>query len=139
MKFSFSSVLRLKDGWQFDLVFRTGRRETGELVRLFFLEQPLESKMIGVAVGKKMANAPQRSRGRRILRESFRRLLPWIKDGVWIVGSLREKALDASAKDIYIDISTVLKKRNLMKEDWPGINWDVDSKQKNEKNCCFFD
>ena len=84
--------------------------------------------MIGVAVGKKMANAPQRSRGRRILRESFRRLLSWIKDGVWMVGSLREKALSASAKDVYIDIATILKKRDLMKEDWPGMDWDVDNK-----------
>jgi len=130
MNFGFSSADKLKRGWQFDIVFRTGRRETGELVRLFFLERPSEPRMVGVTVGKKIANAPERSRGRRMLRESFRRLIPWIRDGVWVVGSLRERALPLSAKDIYMDIAPMLKRRGLMKEDWPGTDWDIDSKQK---------
>ena len=33
-RFGFSRALRLKRGWEFDLVFRTGRRAHGELVRL---------------------------------------------------------------------------------------------------------
>lgn len=128
MNFGFSSAHKLKRGWQFDIVFRTGRRETGELVRLFFLERASDPTMIGVTVGKKIANAPQRARGRRMLRESFRKLLPWMKDGVWIVGSLRKKALSLSAKDVYMDIAPMLKRRGLLKEEWPGLDWDVDSK-----------
>ena len=126
MKFSFSSVLRLKDGWQFDLVFRTGRRETGELVRLFFVDRDGEPTKVGVTVGKKIANAAKRTRGRRLMRESFRRLLPWMKDGVWIVGSLRESALGLSARDVYLDMGRSLKRRGLMKEDWPGLDWEAD-------------
>ena len=79
MDFGFSSAVRLRRGWQFDLVFRTGRRETGELVRLFFVERPSDPTMVGVTVGKKMAMAAKRTRGRRMLRESFRRLLPWLE------------------------------------------------------------
>ena len=127
MDFGFSSAVRLKRGWQFDIVFRTGRRETGELVRLFFVERPSDPTLVGVTVGKKIAKAVKRTRGRRVLRESFRRLLPWMKDGVWIVSSLRENGLSASARDIYLDIARSLKRRNLMKDDWPGIDWEVDA------------
>ena len=54
MDFGFSSAVRLRRGWQFDLVFRTGRRETGELVRLFFVERPDEPTRVGVTVGRKV-------------------------------------------------------------------------------------
>jgi len=124
--FGFSSDVRLKSGWQFDLVFRTGRREMGCLVRIFFLDAPDSHTRVGVTVGRKIANAVNRARGRRMLRESFRRLLPWIKDGVWIVGSLRESALDLTAPDIYLDTARSLKRRGLLRADFPGTNWNVD-------------
>lgn len=126
MDFGFSSEVRLKHGWQFDLVFRTGRRETGELVRLFFVDRAAGPTLVGVTVGKKIAVAAKRTRGRRMLRESFRRLLPWMKDGIWIVGSLRENALGLSAKDIYMDMAHSLKRRGLLVPEWPGPDWDTD-------------
>jgi ribonuclease P protein component len=126
VNFGFSSAVRLKRGWQFDLVFRTGRRETGELVRLFFLDRPDDDTLVGVTVGRKIANAAKRTRGRRVLRESFRKLLPWMKDGLWIVGSLRENALDRSARDIYMDIGRSMKRRGLMDPDWTGPDWKID-------------
>lgn len=85
--------------------------------------------MVGVTVGRKIANAAKRTRGRRIIRESFRRLLPWMKDGIWIVGSLREGALNMSARDIYLDIGKSLKRRGLMKSDWHGLDWEVDKER----------
>jgi len=126
VNFGFSSAVRLRHGWQFDLVFRTGRRETGELVRLLFVESAGGPTQIGVTVGRKIANAAKRSRGRRTMRESFRRLLPWIKDEVWIVASLRESGLEKSSKDVYKDIARSLKRRGLMRPDWPGLDWDAD-------------
>lgn len=126
MKFGFSSDKRLKSGWQFDLIFRTGRRETGGLVRLLFVVKNEGPAQVGVTVGKKMANAPQRTRGRRVMRESMRRLLPWIKDGVWIIASLRENALSAKADEVYADIASSLKRRGLMKKEWPGADWNID-------------
>ena len=125
MNFGFSSAVRLRHGWQFDLVFRTGRRETGELVRLLFVERLGDPVLVGVTVGKKTANAAKRTKGRRMMREAFRRLLPWIRDGVWIIASLREKALERSSVDIYMDIAHSLKRRGLMRQDWPGPDWNA--------------
>lgn len=61
-----------------------------------------------------------------MLRESFRRLLPWIKDGIWIVGSLRENALGLSAREVYFDMARSLKRRGLLKPDFPGADWQTD-------------
>jgi len=128
--FGFPSAVRLKSGWQFDIVFRTGHRETGELVRLFFVEEQSGPTLAGVTVGKKIAVAAKRTRGRRMMREAFRRLLPWIVDGVWIVASLRENALGCSARDIYFDMGRSLKRRGLMRPDWPGFCWETDRTQR---------
>lgn len=61
-----------------------------------------------------------------MLRESFRRLAPWTKEGLWIVASLRDKGLEASSVDVYNDIARSMKKRGLLTENWPGANWNID-------------
>ena len=45
--------MRLKKGWEYDYVFRTGSRFKGELVRLLFVEAPDDRTRIGLAVGKR--------------------------------------------------------------------------------------
>lgn len=131
MKFGFSSEAHLKSPRQFDLVFRTGRRQTGGLVRLLFLDNRDGKTKFGVTVSKKIANAVKRVRGRRILRESLRRLRPWTKEGCWIVVSLRDTALQSSAKDVYYDIAHLMSHAGLMKDNWPGADWNADSKNEN--------
>ena len=128
MKFGFSSEAHLKSPRQFDLVFRTGRRQTGELVRLLFLEKREGQTKFGVTVSKKIANAVKRVRGRRILRESLRRLRPWTKQGCWIVVSMRDTALQRSAKDVYFDVARLMQNAGLMRDDWQGADWNADSK-----------
>lgn len=124
--FSYAASGRLKKRWEFDAVFRTGRQQRGALVRMYFLYRPGEAKKFGVVVGKKIANAVERARGRRILRESLRRLTPWIAEGVWVVFSLREKALDKSAVPVYRDIAGLLKRADLLNDEWGGLDWHVD-------------
>ncbi|MDR1516173.1 MAG: ribonuclease P protein component [Synergistaceae bacterium] len=126
--FPFGPNARLKKGWEFDAVFRTGRQLRGELVRLCYLRKQGERTRIGLAVGKKIAGAVGRSRGRRVLRESARRLLPWIEDGVWIVLSLREKALGSNADAVYADTASLLKRAGLMGSGWRGPNWRADER-----------
>jgi len=107
-------------------VFRTGRRSCGELVRLFFVTSPDGTTKVGVTVGKKMAKAARRVRGRRCAREALRRLIPWIKDGVWLAVSMRERGLNATARDVYGDLAALLWRNGLLSDQWPGENWEVD-------------
>lgn len=114
MGFEFPSDVRLKCGWEFDLVFRTGLREQGDWVRLFFVVRPGESTRMGVTVGRRVANAAGRSRGRRVLRESARRLLPNVEAGYWFVLSLRERGLKISARQIHFETAQLLRRAGLI-------------------------
>jgi ribonuclease P protein component len=128
VSFPFASSARLKNSWEFDAVFRAGRQSKGELVRIRFLYRDSKTK-VGVAVGKKIAPAVGRARGRRVLREALRRLLPWIKDGVWLVAALREHALERDAAAVYYDAAATLKRAGLLKKDWNGADWRVDDRR----------
>jgi ribonuclease P protein component len=117
--------MRLKNSWEFDAVFRAGRQSKGELVRICYLYRDTGTR-VGVAVGKKIANAVMRARGRRMLRESLRRILPWTRDGLWIVASLRERALRTDAAAVYRDMAGVFERNELLDPDWGGANWLAD-------------
>jgi ribonuclease P protein component len=81
---------------------------------------------VGFTVGKKIAGAAERVRGRRILRESMRRLLPWMKEGIWLVASLREKGLGSDATSIYYETAGLLEKSGMLTDEWNGADWRVD-------------
>ncbi|WP_029166128.1 ribonuclease P protein component [Aminiphilus circumscriptus] len=125
MAFPFSRSLRLRSGWEFDLVFRTGRKIQGRLVRLFFVDAPDGITRVGVAVGKRQGGAVCRSRGKRVLREAFRHLLPLTKEGLWIVAMLRQSALGDSAARVYDDMRQVLFAEGLLRVSRMPVEWKV--------------
>ena len=94
-------------------------------MRLLFLEVPDSPVRIGLAVGKKQGASHERNRGRRILKEGFRRLRPWMKDGFWFVASLRDQGMTANAREIYSDLARLLFRSAFLRSDWPGANWDA--------------
>ncbi|MDO9508382.1 MAG: ribonuclease P protein component [Thermovirgaceae bacterium] len=126
MPFRYPRQDRLRKGWQFDLVFRTGRRENGALVRLLFVPSPDGKTRFGVAVGKQQGSSPVRSRGKRVLRESLRRLRPWVREGFCIICMLRNTSLRRNARDIYEDLAKVAARAGLMEAGWPGVDWNID-------------
>jgi len=126
--FQFASSMRLKNSWEFDAVFRAGRQLKGELVRIYYLYKDGDTK-VGVAAGKRIGSAARRVRGRRMIREALRRIMPWIKEGVWVVASLRERALDNDAVSIYYETARLLEGAGLLSGDWNGADWRVDDRR----------
>ena len=116
--------LTIRKGWEFDLIFRTGLRVQGELVRLLFLKETgTATPRAGYAVGKRQGKAHVRNRGKRVLREAFRRLRPWVQPGVTLVASLKDRALTVKAHEVYYDMARVLRRHSLLTPDWPGARW----------------
>ena len=115
----------LRKGREFDLIFRTGLRIQGDLVRLLFLRNPVQLGLrVGYAVGKRQGKAHVRNRGRRILREAFRRLVPWVVSDASLVFSLKDRALGASAVAVWHDMTRVLRRQGLLLDGWDGAAWD---------------
>jgi ribonuclease P protein component len=117
--------LTIRKGWEFDLIFRTGLRVQGELVRLLFLRgtETNTAPRAGYVAGKRQGNACVRNRSKRVLREAFRRLRPWVFRDVTVVVSLKDKALHARATEVYRDMASVLSRHGLLTPDWPGPFW----------------
>jgi len=126
IRFGYPRQYRLRKGWQFDLVFRTGRRVNGALVRLLFLPSPDGTTAFGVAAGKHQGSSPVRSRSKRVLRESIRRLRPWVREGFWVICMLRNSALGRNARDVYEEMARLFRRSGLMEKDWPGVDWMSD-------------
>jgi ribonuclease P protein component len=116
--------LTIRKRWEFDLIFRTGLRVQGELVRLLFLRKTDTAAVCaGYAVGKRQGKAHVRNRGKRVLREAFRRLRPWVRPGTAVVASLKDRALLSKTQEIYRDMARILLKSGLLNPDWPGCEW----------------
>lgn len=108
-------VLKLRKGWEYDLIFRTGNRINGELVRLLYLRGNDDDAIkFGCAVGKKLGKAHVRNRGKRILREAFRQLSSQILPGTRLVLSLRTSGLDAKTPEITKELERLFRRRKLL-------------------------
>lgn len=107
-------VLSLRKGWEFDLIFRTGIRANGELVRLLYLRDNTDSIKFGLAVGKRLGKAHVRVRGRRILREAFRQLSDRITPGISIVLGLKSEGIGAKTQEIYAELERLFRRKRLL-------------------------
>jgi ribonuclease P protein component len=65
---------RLRAGWQFREVYRSGRAFHGELMTLVSLDRPGEHGRVAYVAGRRVGSAVKRNRAKRLLRESFRTL-----------------------------------------------------------------
>jgi ribonuclease P protein component len=134
MKYSLPKTIRLKKSWEFNKVFRSGFRIQGDLVRLLCLKEDfhaeqkcsgIQKSRIGFAVGKKDCNSCGRNRGKRIMREAMRRLMPFVAPGLNIVATLKDAnvSINASAVDVYLDSAKALAKRGLLAKEWQHTQW----------------
>ena len=111
------NILKLRKGWEFDVIFRTGIRTNGELVRLLYLRDDNDPDIkFGCAVGKRLGKAHVRNRGRRILREAFRQLYKSanIIPGLKIVLTLNAKGLEAKTQDILRELEILFRRKKLL-------------------------
>ncbi len=107
-------AVKIKSGREFDLIFRTGIRSNGELVRLLYLDNGTgKTSRLGFAVGKRQGKAHTRNRGRRILREAFRLIDLNLKPGLSIILGLNKKGLRSKSNEVLNDLRTLFERNNL--------------------------
>jgi len=93
-------------------------------VRLLFLDRGEGGARFGLVVGKRQGGAVVRNHGRRLLREAVRHVRPLVRDGLWIVVSLKNDALRAPVPEIFDDLRSLLGRGGLLREEVPRYRWD---------------
>ena len=97
------------------MIFRTGTRINGELVRILYLKSAgSECVKFGCAVGKRQGKAHVRNRGRRIMREAFRILSDRITPGISMILLLSDKGLTAKTPEIARELERLLSRKKLL-------------------------
>jgi ribonuclease P protein component len=111
------SKFRLTHSEDFKRVRLTGKSYAHPLVVLVAKPSELPNVRVGVAAGKTSGTAVYRNRGKRLLREAMRPLLPSLASGWDLVLIVRPGLVSASLKQTREALLTLLRRARLIPVD----------------------
>lgn len=122
-KFSLKKNQRLVCNNLFKETFSQGKKIVGKYMVLWIREAPDASLRLGLISSKKMhLRANKRNKARRILREAYRKIRPYLRNNYDVLIISRKSILIAKWKDIFTELLELLLKANLMtKKDYDEI------------------
>lgn len=92
----------------FELIYKTGFKRSGRLMTMFTREREAGPARLGIAATRKMGDAVERNRAKRLVRELFRHNKPSTAIDVVVVP--RREMLDASFDRIETEFRSLLMK-----------------------------
>lgn len=107
----------LKKNYEFRKVLSRGNHYSGKNLEIFIQENNKNNNFLGLAISSKQANAVNRNRIKRLIRENYKNFEDNIKFGKNIIFLLKK---DVNIKDvnfysIYEDMNLIFDKANLKK------------------------
>ncbi|MCD7775667.1 MAG: ribonuclease P protein component [Clostridiales bacterium] len=93
-----------------------GRSYTNPVLVMYVVKNRTGICRIGITASKKIGNAVQRNRARRVIREAFRMLQDNVSPGFDIVFVARTRTIYKKSTDIYAVMLSMLKNAGLMRE-----------------------
>lgn len=106
---SLSKEQRLRRGAEFRKVFQEGVRVDAGLFRLSGRQNEIGQDRLGLAVSRKVGGAVVRSRGKRLLREAFRRR-PKSLGGIDLVVVAKPAIEDSSQQEVDRELGRALER-----------------------------
>lgn len=110
-------AVRLRKNRQFQYVYHRGKSAAcREIVLLYAKAARLQ---VGFSVSRKVGNSVVRNRTKRRLREQFRRLMPQLRAGLYVIVA-REAAARTDSEALYRALLYAAKKQGLLQGLAPG-------------------
>lgn len=105
---------RLKKKYQFNYVYRAGKSVHGKFMVLVFSPSKNKNVKVGISVSKKVGNAVQRNRARRLLREAVSCFLDKMNPNFNIIIVGKQSILDQKADSVTADLHLLLERSDLL-------------------------
>ena len=109
----------LRSSWQFRLVYTGGNKAYCKYSILFYhkMSEQGSGPLFGVVASKKVGNAVERSRAKRLLREALRAIENrLIERDLWIVVVARKNILTCKTPDVLEDLENTMIAEGLIRE-----------------------
>lgn len=108
----------LKENHLFQKAYKKGKSAAASTVVLYAMKNyDKKTTLVGITVAKSLGNAVKRNRMKRKIREAYRSLHPFVKDGYIIVLVAKKACFDAHFTVIQEEIYALLKKAALLKSE----------------------
>ncbi len=108
----------LKENHLFQKTYKKGKSISAGTVVLYVMKNyDRKTTLVGITVAKSLGNAVKRNRMKRKIKEAYRNLHPFVKEGYIIVLVARKACFDAHFTVIQDELYAVLKKAALIKSE----------------------
>lgn len=103
----------------FRRIYARGKSYVSSLVVVYALKNRTKNVRVGITTSKKVGNAVQRNRSRRVIREAFRALAPRVRPGFDLVLVARGKTPYVKSTDVRRQLERQLQAAGLLREETP--------------------
>lgn len=101
----------------FRRIYARGKSYVSPLVVVYALKNRTKNVRVGITTSKKVGNAVQRNRSRRVIREAFRALAPRVRPGFDLVLVARGKTPYVKSTDVRRQLERQLQAAGLLREE----------------------
>ena len=109
-------IVTLNQNIQFKRLYSKGKSFVSSDLITYVRRNNLNISRIGITTSKKIGISVKRNRARRIIKSSYMKLLPYVKNGFDMVFVARYKTCSLKTQDIYADMFKHLKGAGLINE-----------------------
>lgn len=103
----------------FRRIYARGKSYVSPLVVVYALKNRTKNVRVGITTSKKVGNAVQRNRSRRVIREAFRALAPRVRPGFDLLLVARGKTPYVKSTDVRRQLERQLQAAGLLREETP--------------------
>ncbi len=109
-----AELITLKLNSDFRRVYSRGKSVASNALVIYYLKNRTGKARVGITTSRKIGNAVERNRSRRVIKEGFRKVMPKIKTGYDYVLVARSKTKRLKSTDISSALLLLLSNEGLI-------------------------
>lgn len=109
-----SKLVTLKKNKDFNRLYAKGKSFVSPSLVMYVSKNKLGCTRIGITTSKKIGKAVDRNRARRVIKESYRKIAPFVKDGLDLVFVARGKTTHVKSDVVLKAMIEILESINVL-------------------------